>query len=128
MKDGIQSRETGFTASSYGDLKIQMACEALSHIHKVPGGAEGERLVGERLNRISDSVNDRVYGRGAVDGPPSAADLQSIERQVSAALESGLKGAGVRFEPVFSEVKKSITSELRGAISPMTRSNDVKAG
>lgn len=128
FRDGIQSRETGFTASSYGDLKIQMACEALSHIHKVPGGAEGERLVGERLKRISDSVSDRVYGRCAVDGPPSAADLQSIERQVSVALESGLKGAGVRFEPVFSEVKKNIISELRSAISPMTRSNDVKAG
>lgn len=111
LRDGIKTRES-ITQAAMADMKLDMACAALSKIQGVPGGVEGERMVGAMLLRVENSVNDRLYGRAGMDNPPSKNEAFGIMLQVKDAFTAGAKGAGHQFAAAFKETLDSITTQV----------------
>lgn len=111
LREGVQPRETDMT-TKMADMKLDMACDALSKIQDVPKGLEGERVVGAMLLRVKDSVNDRLYGRAGMDNPPSKNEAFGIMLQVKDAFTAGAKGAGHQFAAAFKETLDSITTQV----------------
>lgn len=111
LRDGIKPREID-ASTKMADIKLDMACDALSKIQDVPKGVEGESLVGKLLSRVKDSVNDRLYGRAGMDNPPSKNEAFGIMLQVSDAFTAGAKGAGDRFAFAFKDTLDAITTQV----------------
>jgi hypothetical protein len=130
LREGIKTRESSISPDQWADMKINMACAALSRIQDVPPSAEGDAKIGSALLCVKDAVNDRLYGKGAVNGPPSPARLDAMEKQVTGAMEDGLKGAGDQYKAAFADTMKSIATEIRNVFAKfgVNKSKDMDVG
>lgn len=110
-QEEVKSPESA-SATSLADKDLDMACDALSKIHDVPNGIEGEQIVGAMLLRVKNSVNERLYGQSGKDNPPPKNEAFGIMLQVKDAFTAGVKGAGAKFDFAFKDTLNEITTEV----------------
>lgn len=111
LREGVKLREAA-TPTCMADLKIDMACDALSRIQNVREGAEGERTVNALLSRVKESVVDRLHGRASMDHPLSENAAFGVMIQVNDAFTAAANGVGHRFAATFKDTLDSIITEI----------------
>lgn len=125
LRDGILTNERiQKEGSTISDLKIHMACQAVSGLRDVDPNMQGEMRVNNTLLRVKDVVLDRLTGSSEKASPPSIGRIQDIQTMVSDAFRQGLSGAGKHFESTFKSVLGEINTEIKGVLSKMHRGVD----